>query len=261
MRNFKAKAWHSGALAGMVMLTACGGSSSDAGTAASASFSAEGVYGGMLGSSNTLSLSLQMLVLETGELWALYGQDASGQLLVSGFIQGGTSTTATGMRSTDLRDFATAPPAVLNLSASVGTAAGTLAGTLATSTGSASLSVGPIAGSLYRYDAPALPTAVQGDWTLTTLQGEVHTVTVAADGSLTASGLQGCNFTGRVLPRASGKNVYDVTLTFGPAPCVLANQPATGIALTYPLANGSNQLLVAVHDAGRTVGTAAFGAR
>ncbi|MCR5867945.1 hypothetical protein [Aquincola sp. J276] len=262
MKILEASAWRIGALAGLGLLAGCGGGGGgegDAGTPASAAFSAEGVYGGTLNGSS--ALSLQMLVLDNGQLWALYGQQSNGRLLVSGFFQGGSSASTSGIRATDLRDFGTAPPMVLNLSASTGTAAGTLAGTLATSQGSASFSVGPDPSSTYRYEARALPAMVQGSWTLTTLQGEVQSVTVAANGNLTASGLSGCNFSGTVLPRASGKNVFDVTLRFGPAPCALPNQTATGIALAYPLDNGSTQLVVAVHDAGRTAGTAAFGVR
>lgn len=260
LKILEASAWRAGGLAAMGLLAGCGGGgSSDAGSAASAAFSAEGVYGGTLGGSTTLAL--QMLVLDGGEIWALYGQQASGQLMVMGFFQGGSSTTATSIRATDLRDFGTAPAAVLSLSVSTGTAAGTLAGSLSTPQGSASFNVGPDTGSLYRYEARALPATVQGDWSLTTLQGEVQAVTVSADGALTASGLDGCNFSGTVLPRASGKNVFDVTLRFGPAPCALANQTATGIALAYLLGDGRTQLVVAVHDAARTVGTAAFGVR
>lgn len=265
MKLIEASVWRIGALAGLGLLAGCGGGGGggngdgDAGTPASAAFSAEGVYGGALNGSTTLAL--QMLVLDNGELWALYGQQASGRLLVSGFFQGGTSASTSGIRATDLRDFGSAPPTVLNLSASTGTAAGTLAGTLATSQGSASFSVAPDPSSLYRYEARALPGTVQGSWTLTTLQGELQSVTVAANGNVTASGSSGCNFSGTVLPRASGRNVFDVVLRFGPAPCLLANQAATGIALAYPLDGGSTQLVVAVHDAARSVGTAAFGTR
>lgn len=257
----KASTWPFSAVAVLGLLAGCGGGGggSDAGASTGSVFSAEGVYGGTLRGNSTLALD--MLVLETGEVWALYGQQFNGQLLVSGFFQGNGSASATGIRATDLRDYATAPPAVLDLSAAAGSSTGTLAGTLGTAQGSASISLGPLAGSAYRYEARALPVAVQGSWTLTTLQGEVQSVAVAADGSLSARGQNGCNFSGRVLPRASGKNVFDVSLDFGPAPCALANQSATGIALVYPLASGGNQLIVAVHDAARSLGTAAFGVR
>ncbi len=63
------------------------------------------------------------------------------------------------------------------------------------------------------------------------------------------------------MPRASGKNIYNVALTFGPLPCDLPNQPAAGIAVIYPLTSGKSQLIVAVTDATRTIGGASFGVR
>ena len=67
--------------------------------------------------------------------------------------------------------------------------------------------------------------------------------------------------TGTVKPRASGRNVFDVTLTFGGAPCVLANQTATGSAISYLLSNGSRQIVIAGTNAARDAGTALGGVR
>jgi hypothetical protein len=49
-------------------------------------------------------------------------------------------------------------------------------------------------------------------------------------------------------------------MTFGAAPCALANQTATGIAVAAP-EGGSTQLLVAAVDGTRTYGAAAVGTR
>jgi hypothetical protein len=64
-----------------------------------------------------------------------------------------------------------------------------------------------------------------------------------------------------VTPRASGKNVFNLELRFGPAPCELPGQNATGIAVAYPLASGQTQLLVTAVDGTRAYGAAAFGVR
>jgi hypothetical protein len=83
---------------------------------------------------------------------------------------------------------------------------------------------------------------------------------VASNGAFPASS-GGCSYTGTVAPRASGKNVFSVSMTFGAAPCALAGQTATGMAVAYPLSNGQTQLVVAAVDASRSYGAAAFGTR
>ncbi|HEU0189448.1 MAG TPA: hypothetical protein VFQ97_05570 [Gallionella sp.] len=85
-------------------------------------------------------------------------------------------------------------------------------------------------------------------------------MTIATNGSFTGSS-GGCLFSGTFTPRASGKNIFDFTTTFGAAPCTLPGQTATGIAINYLLANGTRQFVVAGVDTGRTVGTAVFGVR
>ena len=70
-----------------------------------------------------------------------------------------------------------------------------------------------------RYENIALPELGE------TLKAKMDT------GAFTASSSLGCNFAGTVLPRPSGKNVFNVSLTFGPAPCALPGQAAAGIAV------------------------------
>ena len=52
--------------------------------------------------------------------------------------------------------------------------------------------------------------------------------TVAADGAVTSS-INGCAITGTAKPRADIA-AYDLTITFGPAPCAIPNLSFTGIA-------------------------------
>jgi hypothetical protein len=56
-------------------------------------------------------------------------------------------------------------------------------------------------------------------------------------------------FSGTATPRSSGKNVMNVSVTFGAAPCALPGQTATGIAINYTIAaTNQKQLIVAVQD-------------
>ena len=119
----------------------------------------------------------------------------------------------------------------------------------------------PIIGSTYDYNAAANLALITGAWTMTALDASVINLTIAGNGAIVGS-TGGCSFTGTLTPRASGKNVFNTSVTFGAAPCVLAGQTATGIGLTYLLAGGATrQLLIAGVDATRTTGTALFGTR
>jgi hypothetical protein len=235
-----------------------GGGGGDSGIPGGSGPSAEGVYGGTL--TGSTSSAFQMLVLENGEYWALYGTSTPSTFFVAGFVQGsGTSNNGT-FTSSNAKDFGFAPAVSGSVSATY-TATPTITGTVSSNQGNVGFSGGAIAGSLYDYDAAARLSTVAGSWTLTELTGEGVAMTIAANGSFTAVSTEGCNFSGTVAPRASGKNVFNVSLTFGAAPCSLPGTAASGIAVAYPLANGQTQLLVAVTEGTRTYGTAAFGTR
>jgi hypothetical protein len=55
-------------------------------------------------------------------------------------------------------------------------------------------------------------------------------ITVTQDGRLAGTTTIGCDFTGTVAPR-DGVNAYNVSITFGPAPCPAAGESATGNAV------------------------------
>ena len=240
-------------------LAACGGGGGGGGGAPNAGATAEGVYGGTL--TGSTSSDFELLVLENGEFWSLYGTQTPTFFGVAGFVQGsGTSNNGT-FTSSNTKDFGFTPALAGNTNATYNATAKTISGTVSGSSGTVGFSGGPIAGSLYDYNAPASLSTVVGLWSTTTLTGESVAVNISADGTFTAVSGLGCNFSGVITPRPSGKNVFNVSLTFGAAPCALPNQPASGIAVTYPLASGPTQLIVAVVDSARTTGAATFGTR
>lgn len=248
------------ALAFTAALAACGGGGDDDAATSGSGATAEGVYGGTLTGSS--SNAFQLLVLENGEFWALYGIPSASTFGVTGFLQGaGTSSNGT-FTAASTKDFGFIPAVSGTTNASYNASAKTIAGTVRFASGSVGFSGGPIAGSLYSYDSAASLSTVAGTWVTTGLTGESVTLSIAAStGAFTALSSLGCNFAGTVLPRPSGKNVFNVSLTFGPAPCALPGQAAAGIAVAYPVGTGQTQLLVAVTDASRTVGTAIVGVR
>jgi hypothetical protein len=235
------------------MLAGCGGDDAvDPGP------TAEGVYGGTL--TNSASNAFNMLVLENGEYWSMYGMGTAGAFSVAGFVQGTGTSNNGSFSSSTAKDFGEAPAVAGTVSATYDATAKTIAGTVTSAAGSVTFSGGPIPGSLYVYNMPASLATISGLWSMTDLNGDAVTVTISSTGALAATNLA-CSFTGTVAPRATGKNVFNVALRFGPAPCDLAGQEATGIAVAYPLANGRTQLIVAVVDGSRTSGAAAVGVR
>lgn len=240
-------------------LAACGGGG-DEGTTPNTSALPEGVYGGSI--TGSPSPSFELLVLENGDLWSLYGTRSLSSFSVAGFVQGSTTSGGSSFSSVNARDYGFAPVAAGTASGTFNAAARTISGSVTAGGQTVSFSGGPIPGSLYNYDAPASVAAVAGNWTLgTTLTGDTVFLNIQSNGSFSATSVSGCTFTGSVAPRASGKNVLNVSLTFGPSPCALPSQTATGIALSYPLSTGSTQLGVAVQNSARTLGIAAFGTR
>ena len=243
---------------GAAALTACGGGGGGDAAAASAGPSAEGVYGGTL--TGSTSNAFDLLVLENGDYWALYGTGSSSTLHIAGFVQGsGVSNNGT-FASTNAKDFGFSPAVAGMVNATYNATTPSISGTVTNSSGTVRFNGGAVAGSLYNYNTPASVATIAGAWTLTSIDGSLVTLDVASNGAFTASS-GGCSYTGTVAPRASGKNVFSVSMTFGAAPCALAGQTATGMAVAYPLSNGQTQLVVAAVDASRSYGAAAFGTR
>ena len=239
-------------------LTACGGGGGSDATA-TAGPSAEGVYGGTL--TGSPSNAFNLLVLEDGQYWSMYGTQGATVFGVAGFVQGTGTSNNGNFTSSNGKDFGVFPAISGTVSATYNASTKTISGTTTSTSGTSTFSGGPIAGSLYNYDAAATLSTVAGSWTTTSLTGETVTISIAAGGAFTAISSGGCRFSGTVTPRASGKNVFNTSLTFGLAPCALPNQTATGIAVAYPLTTGRTQLIVAVTDSARTVGAAVVGTR
>lgn len=248
------------ALVSAIALSGCGGGGGggDSGTP-SASPSAEGVYGGTL--SGSTSSAFQLLVLENGDFWSMYGTKSPTVFGVDGFVQGSGISSNGSFTSANAKDFGFSPAVAVSTSATYSAAAKTISGSLSANAGTVTFSGGPIAGSLYDYNIAASLNTVAGSWTTTSPTGETVALSITSTGTFTATSSLGCKFNGTVAPRASGKNVFTVSLTFGGAPCALAGQTATGIAVAYPLSSGLTQLLVSVVDSTRTYGTTAFGTR
>ena len=113
---------------------------------------------------------------------------------------------------------------------------------------------------MFNYDTAASVSAISGTWDGTLLDGVTTTVTINSNGTVSGSNL-GCSFSGTVTADSSGKNFYDVSLTFGASPCAFPNQTASGVGVYYLLSNGVTHQLLAGVTLGTSEGTVFFAQR
>ena len=247
-------------------LSGCGGGSAAAGvdfslgssttTSTLADISPQGVYEGIASNGRYFNT----LVLENDRYYIIYGNLFENVFNVTGLITGTGQSGNGNFSSADLKDFpAGGIPLAGTLSASF-TPGVSLTGVVSRSGLALTFAGTAITNTRYIYAAPARLADIAGTWSLSALGGAPVSLEIAANGTFAASS-DGCAFTGGVAPRASGKNVFDVTINFGPAPCVQANQTATGHAVTYLLGNGKRQLIAAATNAARTTATVLAGVR
>jgi hypothetical protein len=268
-------------LAVLTLLAACGEDNAFMPPPPTPPTTAAGVYGGTLREAPSGAPAFEAIFLEDGEFWMLYGNDYGSMFTVYGFIQGYGNSSGGTYTSTSAKDFWFRFPPIkpeasilANYNADAKTISGTIAYPVidydpdtpdAPVSFTTAFSGGPIQGANYNYDSPASLSAVTGAWSLQTTQGDAATMIVAADGSLRFTTTSGCSGKGSLTPpRPSGKNVFNAAIVFDDNnnACLLSGQTITGIAVTYPiLATGQSQLVIALTDASRTIGMAAFGVR
>lgn len=194
---------------------------------------AEGFWSGTASS----GFSILGAVLENGEYWVMYY--AGGVLY--GLVQGNGTWNNGNFTSTNGLDFnigGTVTPVAVSGSyrerASLqGLVTPQAGGTPVTFTAAYEVA----------YETPATLAAVSGVWRGRLIDGETYTINVAANGAFTGAGSSGCTFRGSAVPRPSGKNVYNLTVTFNGGVCALGTQTLSGIAVAT--GSGASQLLYA----------------
>ena len=203
------------AVAAGLVLTACGGGGGDSTPISTVNASAEGIWTGPASTGTTI----QLAVLENGESWGFY---TSGNTLV-GTLYGATTSSGTAISGAG-RDF--------NLGSRTVTAA-TYSGSVSPkSTLSVTTSSGTKFDGSYNaaYDQPASLSNLAGTYSGFGVTGSTAAqstpVTISAIGNITASG-GGCAAAGTASPRTTGKNIFDVSITFTGGACALGNGTVT----------------------------------
>ena len=223
---------------------------------ASTSTTLQGVFDGTGSNGNTYNL----IVLEDGSFWNLYGISSSSGLAVYG-IANGTVSASNGTFTESFTDFyypGNAPVSGYGSGTYTGT---TISGSNTESGQTATFNFTTPATSTYNYNTAATISSISGSWSGFLLDGESGTVNIQTSGNFTSTSSSGCSASGTLTPRPSGKNVFNVSLTFGAYPCLLPFQSISGIAVTYPLGNGTSQLIVGMDTPTKSAATAFFAIR
>lgn len=255
-------------------LTACGGGG-DGGTAISIPSgpiatvgAAQGYYTGSFSSTNFPNGKFDNLVLDDDSYYALYGNrdTNTGAFVVYGLIQGnGIALNDGTFSSSNLKDYFF-DGQVFNGSLTATYQPGaTFRGTVLESGQSIALSgLAPTAGSTnYIYNTPAVLSTITGSWSGTNLGGAAQAFTVFASGALSGTDANGCGYSGSILPRSSGKNVFNVNLTINRSTAcgISSGIIASGIATASLLSNGGQQLIISVTSSDRNLGSVLFATR
>lgn len=250
-----------------VSLSACGGGGGD--NNGNSRFSAngnnsspEGVYEGTISTGSYFNT----IILENNLFYTIYGAISNGEFRVSGFFTGTGQASNGAFTATDVRDFdVNGLDNILTLDATY-TPGQKFDGSTSNGTSTVTFTATPPADTTYNYNAAASLSNITGTWLMTSLTEDGVTLDISADGSYTASYDNGnCEFEGRFTPRASGKNVFNVSVTGGSesmgATCEIVVPGTSAHAVEFILPGGQRQLLIAGIDEERENGTLLIGAR
>lgn len=224
-----------------ISLTACGGGSDGA------NGSAEGFWKG----SASNGVGAAVVILENGESWGIYTRAGR----VVGALNGTASATGEKFSATGL-DYSFVENKVYSSAYS---------GTITPQSRiDASSNFGTTVALAYdgSYNKSASLADIEGTYSVYGRSGGGYTngapLTVFADGTISVAD-NGCRATGRVTPRESGKNVFNMTVTFSGA-CYISGAPVNGIAVVDTTTNPKTVLALGL-NAAKSDGLIAFAVR
>ncbi len=208
------------------LLFACIGCGGGRGNRATTPGQAQGVYSG----TTTSGLFFDAIILPNDYFYARYGESPSGMMDGQGVSSSGDFTaTITDHSFTAQQKYS-----------------GSLSGTYVpdqsfrgtvTESGqpTVSFSTAMLPTATLDFNAPATFSAIAGTWTWS--DGVTSTMTIGSDGALSGTPFNGtfvgCSVSGTISPDSSGKNFYDISMTFSGSSCPVANQSGSGIILLW----------------------------
>jgi hypothetical protein len=213
---------------------------------------AQGVY---VGSTST-GLAFDAIVLPNDEFYALYGNTSGNVFYVCGLATG-HGASSSGKYSATENDFDYCGGSLAVYSGNVTgtyTPGSSISGSITENGNSEGFSGSAPATSLFNYNSAASLASISGFWSGSLTDGESASVTISSSGSASGTSSSGCSFSATITPDSSNKNFFDITLTFGGAPCELPNQSASGIGVDYLLSDGVTTQLLAAVSSGSSFG-------
>ena len=165
-------------------------------------------------------VSVALAILEDGQTYGIYTTGNS----IAGALYGTTASSGTSLSGSG-RDFN-----IQSRSVTAGSYNGTF---VANNRINVTTSSGAVASATYAvaYDQPASLAAFAGTFAGAGVSGnsaaQAAAVTVSASGAISVPASGGCSATGTATPRPSGKNIFDLSVTFNGTNCALGNGTVT----------------------------------
>jgi hypothetical protein len=190
-------------------------------------------------------LNVNLAILETGETWGIYTSGTS----IVGALYG--NTTSSGASLTGSGSDFNIPSRIVSSASYSGSYSPKTTIRVNTSGGVS------FAGTYETdYDTPASLAAVAGTFSGQGVSGnsavQAVSVTISPTGAVTVPASLGCSAAGSAVPRLSGKNILNVSITFSGSTCALGSgTTASGVAY-YDAA--TRQLLVLALNSAKTDG-------
>lgn len=218
------------------LLAACGGGGDSA--SATQSTSVEGHYTGTLRVNPSSSAAdVEGIILENGQMWLLYGYGSS----IYGMLQGNGSYSGNTLVVNEVRDiYYNGTVAQASLSATY-TNNSNLNGNVSEAGSMYPLTLSRPLNDAYQYNTSPSLSSVVGNWTGSYLTGSSETILINANGTTQSIDDDGCVTNGTIVPRPSGKNVFDITFATVASVACGPSITATGIAFSFRRDDGRQQ--------------------
>jgi hypothetical protein len=216
---------------------------------------AQGVYSGTVSS----GYSFSSIVLPNDKFYGIYGTTTGNTFYVYGMVAG-QATSGNDSLTANVTDYLSTGQTFSDNLTATDVPGQSVNGTITESGTPVTFNGTALAPASFNYNTAASVGAISGSWNGALLDGITTTVTINSNGTVSGSS-SGCSFSGTIAADSSGKNFYDVSITFGSSPCAFPNQTATGVGVYYLLSDGVTHQLLAGVTLGDSEGTVFFAQR
>lgn len=197
----------------------------------------EGFYVGTVNGTPSGNYTFGLVALENREVWGIYHRNGA----IYGAFHGSVQTTGGAFTGSGFDYYLPTGSRTPGSFSGTYSAGASISGTIAAGGGAFT--------GVYdaSYDVAATAAAIQGTWNGQSVSRaglEGGSVTIGADGSFVGQ-VSACGYSGSVIPQASGKNVFDMTVTFAGSGCLFNSATLSGIAL---VSNGQLLTLALLPD-------------